>query len=294
MFELFFIASAAFIIVLLTKPWKNAKAKKFRPVPTPQRWKDILNKYVNFYRNLDDVQKLQFESDVQRFLSEVRITGVRTNVELTDRLLVASSAVVPLFGFPAWNYSGLDEVLLYPSPFDRRFRIESRTENITGMVGEGHLDGKVIFSKPDLRRGFEIFNDKNNVGYHEFVHLFDKESGLIDAVPPGFNHEYYSLPWLAFVRKKIREIEKGESDIHPYGATEEVEFFAVASEYFFERPNLLKEKHPRLYHSLQKIFNQDMTAIIKRKSFQKQKTPGRNDRCLCGSGQKYKHCCGGA
>ena len=57
------------------------------------------------------------------------------------------------------------------------------------------------------------------------------------------------------MRKEIESILKDRSDINPYGATNEAEFFAVVSEYFFERPKLLKEKHPELYQLLSEIFN---------------------------------------
>ena len=85
------------------------------------------------------------------------------------------------------------------------------------------------------------------------------------------------------------KIIEGKSDINPYGTTNEAEFFSVVSEYFFQRPKLLEKNHPELYELLAKVFNQDMAAktLIKRKS-----EIGRNDPCFCGSGEKYKNCCG--
>jgi Mlc titration factor MtfA (ptsG expression regulator) len=263
-----------------------------RPIsPTPKKWQAILSEKVNFYRNLDGQQRMQFEADIQRFLGTIRISGVQVNVGLADRLLIASSAVIPLFGFPAWSYQNLDEVLLYPGSFDRDYVINSKKEVITGMVGSGAMEGKMILSKPSLHLGFDIANDKKNVGIHEFVHLFDKETGAIDGIPPGFEERAYSLPWLDFVQKKTNEIIANKSDINDYGATNRQEFFAVASEYFFERPHLLMDKHPKLYDTLTKVFNQDMATVIDKSSFESQASIGRNDRCLCGSGLKYKHCC---
>ena len=275
--------------------WKKTPVKrKKEPVITPPLWRNLLQQHVHFYRNLNTEQKLQFESDIQRFLTEIRISGVQTEVELLDRLLIASSAIIPLFGFPAWNYKNLDEVLLYPTAFDRNYNLvkDIQDEYITGMVGSGAMEGKMILSKPSLRQGFDIANDKKNVGIHEFVHLFDKETGAIDAIPPGYDDKSFSLPWLQLIREKTEEIYSGTSDINPYGGTNKVEFFAVASEYFFERPHLLKQKHPELYHTLSKIFRQDMTAVIEVTSFNKRKSIGRNDPCPCGSGKKYKKCCG--
>ncbi len=272
--------------------WYNSRKNKHTRVNTalPGKWKKLLTEQVIFYRNLNPAQKLQFESDIQRFLADTIITGVKTEVTLEDRLLVASSAVIPLFGFPAWNYKNLDEVLLYPTSFDRNYNMDSNIEIITGMVGSGVMEGKMILSKPALHAGFDISNDKKNVGIHEFVHLFDKEDGVIDGIPPGFQDKSFSLPWISLVKEQTDKIIASHSDIDGYGATNRQEFFAVASEYFFERPDLLKSKHPELYETLSKVFNQDMAAIIDRSSYTK-KSIGRNDPCPCGSGEKFKNCC---
>ncbi|KYG82922.1 hypothetical protein AWW67_05705 [Roseivirga seohaensis] len=282
------------IIILILALKKSNKSDKevTQLMATPSKWKAVLTEHVHFYRNLNAHQQRQFESDIQRFLAETRATGVQTEVDLVDRLLVASSAVIPLFGFPAWNYKYLDEVLLYPSSFDRNYNIGSKTEIITGMVGTGAMEGKMILSKPALLAGFDINNDKKNVGIHEFAHLFDKENGEVDGIPPGFEDKAYALPWLDFVKKKTDEILASHSDIDGYGTTNRQEFFAVASEYFFERPHLLKEKHPQLYETLSKVFHQDLTAVIDKDSYTKPKAIGRNSPCPCGSGKKYKHCCG--
>ena len=270
---------------------RRTKAPKPALLKTPEKWKVFLEQKVHFYKNLDDLGRLQFESDVQNFLTKIRITGVQVEVTIEDRLLVASSAIIPLFGFPVWSYNHLNEVLLYPDSFDRDYNIRSDREVITGMVGNGPMEDKVILSKPSLHLGFDINNDKKNVGIHEFVHLFDKATGAIDGIPPDFQDKGLSLPWLEFMRKKMDEIESEQSDINPYAVTNKQEFFAVASEYFFERPHLLQKKHPELYTRLSEIFNQNMTAIIDKSSYSMQAEVGRNSPCPCGSGEKYKKCC---
>jgi Mlc titration factor MtfA (ptsG expression regulator) len=282
------IVTAVFAVLFFVRKKKTVSVEN---LAIPDKWRSILLRRIHFYSHLDKEKRVQFEHDVIQFLNAVRITGVKTEVMLEDRLLVASSAIIPLFGFPAWTYSHLDEVLLYPDSFDRNYNIGSKKEMITGMVGSGPMEGKVILSKPSLRMGFDIANDKKNVGIHEFVHLFDKETGSIDGIPPGFEDKAYALPWLDFVKQKIEEIVTDRSDINDYGATNRQEFFAVASEYFFERPHLLKRKHPQLYGKLSKVFNQDMTAIIDPASFQSKQPPSRNAPCPCGSGLKYKRCC---
>ena len=261
------------------------------PIEFPVTWKHILNEKVPFYQNLNEADKKRFENDVMRFISNVRITGVRTDVDITDKLLVASSAAIPVFGFPDWNYTFLDEVMLYPGSFDSKYTINSKEETITGMVGSGGtMEGKMILSKPSLHSGFSNSTDKQNVGIHEFVHLLDKEDGTIDGIPTVLNGKTYALPWLQLIRSKTMEIVKGSSDINEYGATHDREFLAVAGEYFFERPQLLQKNHPELYDLLSKAFQQDTANTLKASTRPKSELR-RNDPCPCGSGNKFKKCC---
>ncbi|NQZ75794.1 MAG: zinc-dependent peptidase, partial [Ekhidna sp.] len=133
--------------------------------------------------------------------------------------------------------------------------------------------------------------DKRNVGIHEFVHLFDKEDGLIDGIPPGFEEKEFALPWVDFIQAKTKEIVANRSDIDGYATTNRQEFFAVASEYFFERPKLLRKKHPELYELLEEVFKQELADRIDTAISLKVVEVGRNEPCPCGSGLKYKRCC---
>jgi len=271
--------------------YSRQRTKKNTPIEFPVTWKHILDQKVPFYQNLNDSDKKRFENDVVRFISNVRITGVRTDVDITDKLLVASSAVIPVFGFPDWDYTFLDEVLLYPGSFDSKYTINSKDETITGMVGSGGtMEGKMILSKPSLHSGFSNSTDKQNVGIHEFIHLLDKEDGTIDGIPTVLNGKTYALPWLELIRGKTMEIVKGSSDINEYGATHDREFLAVAGEYFFERPQLLQKNHPELYVLLSKAFQQDTANTLKTSTRPKAELQ-RNDPCPCGSGNKFKKCC---
>ena len=92
----------------------------------------------------------------------------------------------------------------------------------------------------------------------------------------------------------MAEIEAGQSDINRYALTNEAEFFAVASEYFFERPAIMRRKHPELYRTLERVFNQDLrtrATALRRELSQGRRQFGRNSPCPCGSGRKFKKCC---
>ncbi|WP_231460511.1 zinc-dependent peptidase [Pedobacter sp. Leaf132] len=218
--------------------------------------KQILNDYVGFYQKLDKADKLRFEQKVADFFASVRIEGIELELTTLDELLIASSAVIPIFGFDDWQYKNLSSVLLYPDTFNKDFQFEGGERNIMGMVGSGYMNGQMILSRSALRHGFSKSAGKENTAIHEFVHLLDKSDGATDGIPENLMAHEYTLPWLKMMREEIERIEDNKSDINPYAITNEAEFFAVVSEYFFEKPYLFKEKHPELYLQLSRIFAQ--------------------------------------
>lgn len=277
------------LVFLIARNIWNKKNWIVPNAPFPPEWRMILAEKIAFYNALSVEEKERFEFKVQEFLLNCRITGIEVSVDTTDKLLVASSAVIPIFEFPEWKYTNLHEVLLYPGGFNEKFETSGSNNSILGMVGTGYMDGKMILSKPAIHLGFANESDKKNTAIHEFVHLIDKLDGSVDGIPSLLLKRQYTIPWLDLINKKIDAIYEGRSDINPYGGTNRAEFYAVASEYFFERPQLLSQKHPELYHLLEEIFNQRMTSrnLNKRRS-----SIGRNSPCPCNSGKKFKKCCG--
>ncbi len=289
-FKPFLILVGALIIIIIFYKWISKRKKWKDPTELfPVKWRKILIEKVTFYNNLTANEKDLFEYKVQEFLTNVRIIGIETQIDETDKVLVAASAIIPIFEFSEWQYINLDEVLIYPNEFNNQFETGEKTsKNILGMVGSGYMNGKMILSKTALHHGFQNETDKKNTAVHEFVHLIDKLDGSVDGIPELLMQKQYAIPWIDLICKKIDEITDNKSDINPYGATNKAEFFAVISEYFFERPKLLKSKHPELYAMLEKIFNRKMALKIKNKSSKIR----RNDPCPCGSGEKFKRCCG--
>lgn len=218
----------------------------------------LLDSNVDFYIHLDSTKKQFFEQKIIAFLSTVKIEGIGLEITPLDRLLVASSAVIPIFGFDNWQYKNLTNVLLYPDTFNEDFQFEGGKRNIMGMVGTGYMNGQMILSQSALRHGFSKSAGKENTGIHEFVHLLDKSDGATDGIPENLMVHEYTLPWLKMMHEEMERIGDNKSDINPYAITNEAEFFAVVSEYFFEQPEILKDKHPELYERLSKIFSQTL------------------------------------
>ncbi|MEI9935363.1 MAG: M90 family metallopeptidase [Ferruginibacter sp.] len=125
-----------------------------------------------------------------------------------------------------------------------------------GMVGDGALHRQMILSQPSVRSSFQHPQDGHNTVIHEFVHLIDKADGATDGIPEYLLSRPYVLPWINQIHQTIKEMnDKGHSVINFYGATNDAEFFAVVSEYFFERPAELKTHHPELYNLLEQMFH---------------------------------------
>jgi Mlc titration factor MtfA (ptsG expression regulator) len=192
----------------------------------------------------------------------VRIDGIDTSVNDLDKLLVAASAVIPVFGFQKWKYYNLRNVLLYPGSFNKdEFLASGYEQNTLGMIGNGPMQKVMILSKPALHFGFQMEPPKENTGIHEFVHLLDKEDGDVDGLPEALLNRKFNSKWIELMNKNIQTIIEGRSDINDYGASNKAEFFAVTSEYFFNRPDLFKENHPELFDLMCKIFNQDPMKV---------------------------------
>ncbi|MBB6499759.1 zinc-dependent peptidase [Pedobacter cryoconitis] len=253
----YYILIAGFIIALYFILRKR-KPEQTTDQSISEAERQILLGHVAYYQHLDESGRLKFEHMLKDFLSHVRIEGIDLVPDTTDRLLIACSAVIPIFGFGQWRYQNLHAVILYPDTFNKDFQFEGGDRNIMGMVGTGYMNGQMILSRSALLEGFSINADKENTAIHEFVHLLDKSDGATDGIPENLIPHQYIIPWIKMIHQEINKIEAGQSDINPYAVTNEAEFFAVVSEYFFENPAQFKEKHPNLYQILSIIFSQDL------------------------------------
>jgi len=292
------VPPVAVVVALAVYTGMTRRLRRRRAIlgqPFPAEWETVLQREVVFYRTLEPADQARFRRELQLFLGEKRITGIKTELDTTTRVLAGASAIIPIFGFPEWEWDQISEVLIYPSRFDTDFTFGERNDHRTlGMVGSGAMNRIMILAKPDLLAGFRNPGDKRNVGVHEFAHLVDKSDGTIDGLP-GVGLDRRSIgPWIELVRRKTEEIRRGDSDIDRYALTNEAEFFAVASEYFFERPGVMQRKHPELYAMLARVFNQSLgvrAAALAREIKRGRPRFGRNSPCPCGSGLKYKKCC---
>ena len=274
--------------------------------PFPDSWRTLLTEHVAFYDGLDTPEQTRFEQAMQLFLARTRLTGIQTEVDDLTRVLTAAAAVIPVFGFPGWEYPTLHEVLIVPDAWQLGARPDQAVKPLAGtLLGSvQNFQGSqyMRLSRAALVQGFADAEDQHNVGVHEFAHLVDEADGQIDGVPAAVLPPALRQPWVEVMHRELAAIRAGHSDIDPYAGTSEAEFFAVVNEYFFERPEKLREHHPELFDLLTKALHQhpEHTYAARpghldprqwlRQLQAKKKLLGRNSPCPCGSGKKYKDC----
>jgi MtfA peptidase len=259
----------------------------------PQEWKTILPSHVGIYHILTPEKKERFKERLHRFILTKPIVGYQTEVDDVVKILVASSAVMLTLSFERWNFNYLSGVLVTDQSINRD--TEKQDNFVLGQVETDGDNSKMVLSKSSLLQGFRNMNDRKNVGVHEFAHVLDHADGEIDGIPKTIMPPELVDAWVKLVGKNIKEIYDRDSDIDTYGATSESEFFAVVTEYFFEKPDVMKTKHPELYDILSKTYQQDESKAFsvnfkKLMGFGGDRI-GRNAPCPCGSGKKFKNCC---
>ena len=248
--QIFFVMVLLIVLILFVYRPRKVKGIALKP----EQIEPLLNQHVKFYQALHVDGKKLFVDKIQKFLHDVRITGVTTTVEDVDRVLIAAGAVIPVYAFRDWEYTNLHEVLLYPGIFNEEFEQEGYYRSISGMVGSGPMQNVMIISKADLRRSFIDNYSTRNTAIHEFVHLIDKMDGTMDGIPEILLERRHINHWLHVMNETVQQIRNEQSEIDIYAATNQAEFFAVVSEYFFEQPDLLRANHPQLFEMLQRIF----------------------------------------
>jgi hypothetical protein len=213
--------------------------------PIPQEWREILGRHVPYYSRLQAPEKRRFEDGVRIFLNEQTISAVSTEIDDTIPVLVASAAVMLIFGRPEWEYPRLPEILIYPRTFDEDYgtRSHKRKRNLSGILVP---QGAVVLAKKDLP----------DVAIHEFAHALDMGEPEMRGVPADL-HPSQIPRWEKLLKEELARVRRRDSVLDPYAGTDRAELFAVAVKHFFLEPDELRTRHEALYRALSAFFNQD-------------------------------------
>lgn len=233
----------------------------------PEAWRSIISRNLPFFDRLSGDDQQELLGHVQVFLAEKRFEGC-AGLQLTDevRVTIATQACLLLLHRKPTYYPRLLTILVYPSGYvveDKR-QVEGAiwAEGPTGRLGEtaGQM-GSLVVAWDAAKEGAIDPADGKNLVIHEFAHQLDFEDFAADGVPALASRDD-ERSWAMVMRTEFSLLRASDDTgiptlLDPYGATNPAEFFAVATEAFFERPRALRRLHPKLYGEMERFFRQD-------------------------------------
>ena len=247
---------------------KKKQRIKIMGEPFPQEWEDIIISNIPVYKYFTDSLKHELKSLTMLFLTEKDFEGCG-GLEMTDeiKVTIAGEACMLLLNRHKTDcFPGLNSILVYPHAYVAGGKDVIGGKHVVEEVGSVRLgeswqNGEVVLAWDHVKNGAMNFDDGHNVVLHEFGHQLDQESGNANGAPVLKNRSSY-LTWGKVLSqdfmKLVDKTEHHKKDvIDSYGATNPAEFFAVATETFFEKPEQLKKKHPELFEELKKYYNLD-------------------------------------
>ncbi|NOZ55041.1 MAG: zinc-dependent peptidase [Gammaproteobacteria bacterium] len=228
----------------------------------------LLRDNLPLYRKLPSSLQHELHGHINVFLSEKLFVGV-AGLTITDeiKLTIAGQACMLLLGRKTNYFSRHTTILVYPNAYrGTQIHYEGMLEIETEYkgLGESWYRGPVVLSWDDVKRGVFDVSDGHNVVLHEFAHQLDQEDSAMNGAPLLLQQSQY-ISWARVLSEEYKalqqKIKKGEATvIDQYGATHPAEFFAVATEAFFEKPQQLKNKHEQLYEELKQFYHLDPAA----------------------------------
>jgi Mlc titration factor MtfA (ptsG expression regulator) len=246
------------LLVTGVKLKRRNQRRRALAAPFPEDWLSIIRQNIPPYSKLSPEMQQQVREFTQEFLYDKNFEGCGGLV-LDDeiRVTIAAQAGLLLLNRKVRCYPRLYSVLVYPSAYVAK----SETDEQSVRLGESWQTGAVVLAWDSAQHGAANFADGRNLVIHEFAHQLDQEDGSSDGAPILDGSTSYTA-WARVLSReyeRLRErVDKGKkSVIDAYGASHPAEFFAVASEAFFEKPRQLRSKHPELYDELRKFYRVD-------------------------------------
>jgi Mlc titration factor MtfA (ptsG expression regulator) len=246
-------------------PFRTLRRRRATSVPFPEEWDRILEKNFPLDAMLPEDARKRLRSQIQVFLSEKRFEGLG-GLAMSDeiRVTIAAQACLLLLNRGDVHYPRLGSILVYPTAYEAPVAARDRgivTEGRQVRLGESWSTGAVVLSWDDVLHGAADCCDGHNVVLHEFAHQLDMENNVADGAPLLPRRSMY-VAWARVLGREFKLLRRAVAQRHrsvmdAYGATNPAEFFAVATETFFEKPIELRERHPELYDQLKEFYGQD-------------------------------------
>jgi len=254
--------------MLWFKKWRR---NKIASRPFPQGWLEVIEKNVPLYSKLSQSDRQELQRHILIFLAEKRFEGCG-GLAITDemKITITAYACILLLHRQTDYYPGLHTILVYPSAYVAH-GIEYLAAGVVAegpqvRLGESWHRGSIVLSWDDVRKDAADIGDSRNVVFHEFAHQIDTTFGKGDSSPVLRRYSSY-IAWARILQKEYQQLRRDVAEQRPYlldryGATNPAEFFAVATEFFFQQPKALQEHHPDLYNELKLFYQQDPVSAF--------------------------------
>jgi Mlc titration factor MtfA (ptsG expression regulator) len=258
------VCGAMVPVFFVVKIWRKKRRRlALRDAPFSEEWGEIIRKNLPLYERLPENLRTELTEHVAVFLAEKHFEGC-AGLEITDeiRVTVAAQACMLLLNRPPTYYPRLSTVLIYPSAYTVSQNV-SPDGTVGGpeqvRLGESWSTGVVVLAWDSVLQGAWDIRDGKNVVLHEFAHQLDQEDGAADGAPILEHHTHY-VAWARVLSAEYEQLckkkkKRRKTVMNKYGATNPAEFFAVASESFFEKSAQLKKRHPELYEELESYYS---------------------------------------
>ena len=260
---IFLFILTVLIVYVSSRVRRRTRRRLAIAAPFPDEWIQFLRKNIPLYDKLSAEQQRELQQDSQVFLAEKSFEG-GGGLIITDeiKITIAAQACMLLINRKDDCYPKLYSVVVYPTAYVAGGKgLFNASEGQSVRLGESWGSGTVVLSWDHVRTGAFNFRDGRNVTMHEFAHQLDQEDGSADGVPILNQRSAYTS-WARVFSKEFEQLQqkgkkKRRNVIDAYGATNPAEFFAVATESFFEKGTQLQKKHPDLYRELKQFYKID-------------------------------------
>lgn len=247
---------------------KQRRRRAALDAPFPIESRDFLETEMVHWRWLSDDERTRLERRIKGFLFDKRFewsNGLERSVEIET--IVAASACLLILGLDKAYFRDVGSIIMYPSSIVVKGRRSSpdvqglETTAIVPILGEAALHGPVILAWDSAKKSATSPDTGHNVIYHEFAHKIDMADGISDGAPPM--HQENRARWAEVCTREYELLRSGENRhpfLDPYAAANASEFFAVATEFFFDMPMDMAHHKPYLYAVLEEFYRQDPAA----------------------------------
>ena len=253
-------------VVFLVVFWPRMRITRIQKQAFPELWQKTLIARLPFIGRIPLAEQEQLKFLIKVFLASKKFYGCAGQKINDDiRVTVAAQACLLLLNQNRTPYPDLDSILIYPSTFVATREVANElglvSTNHIAMLGESWSQGKVVLAWDNVKKGVMNLQDGQNVVLHEFAHQLDHESGSTNGAPVLSTRGAYRS-WAHVFSGEFEELQKDaargrHSLMDHYGATNPAEFFAVATETFFERPKEMAAYHQELYQQLRDYYKLD-------------------------------------